>query len=211
MNIMIVDDHPLVRQGLSAVISVEHDLKLVGEAATGGEAIRIMAQIKPDVALMDLRLADTSGLEIIQACKEKVPLCKYIILTSSVDKDDFWRARELGVDGYILKEAFPEELISAIRLVYRGRKYYDPAIIDSMMTKDELDSPVEQLTPREREVLQVLGEGLNNREIAKKLFITEYTVKKHVSQVLAKLGLADRTQAALYAREKQIMAEYRTF
>lgn len=206
MNILIVDDHPLVRQGLTAIISTEDDLKLVGEAATGNEAISLAAKTNPDVALVDLRLADTSGLEIIKACKEKASMCKFIVLTSSVDKEDFRRAQDLGVEGYVLKEAFPEELISAIRLVFRGRKYYDPAMIDCMMQKDGNDGLVEHLTPRELEVLKALGEGLNNKEIAKKLFITEYTVKKHVSQVLAKLELADRTQAALYAREKRITA-----
>lgn len=206
MNILIVDDHPLVRQGLIAVISLQEDLKLVGEAATGGEALTLVAQMNPDVTLVDLRLADNSGLEIIERCKEKAPLCKYIILTSSVEKSDFRRAQDIGVDGYVLKEALPEEIISAIRLVYRGRKYYDPGMIDCMMEKDESDLHIEQLTPRELEVLRALGEGLCNKEIAKKLFITEYTVKKHVSQVLAKLELADRTQAALYAREKRITA-----
>lgn len=206
MNIVIVDDHPLVRQGLTAVITIEGDMNLIGEASTGDEAISLVTQVNPDVALIDLRLAETSGLEIIRTCKEKVPACKYIIFTSSFDKEDFRRARELGVDGYVMKEAFPEELVSAIRLVYRGRKYYDPGMIDCMMSKNESDEHVEQLTPRELEVLRALGEGLNNKDIAKKLFITEYTVKKHVSQVLAKLELVDRTQAALYAREKKIIA-----
>ncbi|MGI1659188.1 MAG: response regulator [Desulfitobacterium sp.] len=206
MNIVIVDDHPLVRQGLTAVITVEGDMNLVGEASTGDEAVRLVAKVNPDVALIDLRLSEISGLEIIEKCKEKAPVCKYIILTSSVDREDFQRARELGVDGYVLKEAFPEEVVTAIRLVYRGRKYYDPAMIDCMMSKDESEGHVEQLTPREMEVLVALGEGLCNKDIGKKLFITEYTVKKHVSQVLAKLELADRTQAALYAREKKITA-----
>jgi DNA-binding NarL/FixJ family response regulator len=206
MNIVIVDDHPLVRQGLKAVISVEGDMNLLGEAATGEEVLKLMDKVNPDIILIDLRLTDTSGLNIITDCREKAPLCKYIILTSSVDKEDFRKAQELRVDGYVLKEAFPEELVSAIRLVYRGRKYYDPSMIDCMMSKEEKDIQIEQLTPREIEVLRALGGGLNNKEIAKKLFITEYTVKKHVSQVLAKLELADRTQAALFAHEKKVMA-----
>lgn len=206
MNIVIVDDHPLIRQGLIAVISVEGDMNLIGEAANGDEAVETIMRTKPDIALVDLRLMDMSGLDIVKKCMAKVPACKYIILTSSVDQEDFRRARELGVDGYVLKEAFPEELISAIRLVYRGRKYYDPSMVDLMMNKDENDFRIEQLTSREFEVLRALGEGLKNKDIAKKLFITEYTVKKHVSQVLAKLDLADRTQAALYAQEKRITA-----
>lgn len=206
MNIVIVDDHPLVRQGLTAVLSAEGDMNLIGEAANADEALEIITRTKPDIALVDLRLMDVSGLDIVKVCKEKVPVCKYIILTSSVDQEDFRRARELGVDGYVLKEAFPEELIAAIRLVYRGRKYYDPSMVDFIMNKDENDFRIEQLTPRELEVLRTLGEGLKNKDIAKKLFITEYTVKKHVSQILAKLDLADRTQAALYAVDKKITA-----
>lgn len=206
MNIVIVDDHPLVREGLSAVITMEEDMNLIGEASNGDEAITLVARMNPDIALVDLRLANTSGLEIIQSCKGSSPNCKYIILTSSAERADFRQAREVGVDGYVLKDAFPEELLSAIRLVHRGRKYYDPGMVDFMMSKEENNEHIEQLTPREFEVLRALGEGLNNKEIAKKLFITEYTVKKHVSQVLAKLELADRTQAALYAREKRVTA-----
>jgi len=206
MNIVIVDDHPLVRQGLTAVLSAEENMNLIGEAANADEALEIITRTKPDIALVDLRLMDVSGLDIVKVCMEKVPACKYIILTSSVDQEDFRRARELGVDGYVLKEAFPEELIAAIRLVNRGRKYYDPSMVDLVMNKDEDDSLIEQLTPRELEVLRALGEGLNNKDIAKKLFITEYTVKKHVSQILAKLDLTGRTQAALYAVDKKITA-----
>lgn len=205
MNIIIVDDHPLVLQGLTAVITSQGDMDLVGEAKSGDAAVSLITKSNPDIVLVDLRLKDMPGLEIIRICKEKAPACKYIIFTSSVDSEDFRRARELGVDGYVLKEAFPEELISAIRLVYRGRKYYDPGIIDSVMRQDENNENLEEkLTARELEVLSILGEGLNNKEIAKKLYISEYTVKKHVSQVLAKLNLADRTQAAIFALERRI-------
>ncbi|MCO1600938.1 response regulator [Desulfosporosinus nitroreducens] len=207
MNIIIVDDHPLVLHGLTAVIAGQGDMNLIGEAQAGNEAVSLITKSNPDVVLLDLRLKDMSGLEIIRRCREKDSACKYIIFTASVDREDFRRARELGVDGYILKEAFPEEVISAIRLVYRGRKYYDPSIIDSMMSKIENVGNLEdKLTSRELEVLTALGEGLNNKEIAKKLYISEYTVKKHVSQVLAKLKFADRTQAALYAQERIITA-----
>jgi len=200
MNIVIVDDHPLVRQGLSAIISLEEDMKIIGGATTAAEAVQLVSSLRPDIALVDLRLAETSGWEVIKLCKEKVPLCKYIVLTSSVDKDDFRKAGEIGVDGYLLKEAYPEEIISAIRLVQKGRKYYDPGMIELMLEKQD-DDPFKILTLREREVLQALSEGLSNKDIAKKLFITECTVKKHVSQILSKLELTDRTHAALYARE----------
>ncbi|MDR3587298.1 MAG: response regulator transcription factor [Desulfosporosinus sp.] len=206
MNILIVVDHPLMRRGLNAVISDEADMNIIGEAADTDEAVENVTRIKPDIALVDIKLKGVSGLDIVKVCMEKVPECKYIIITTSVDEGDFRRAHELGVDGYILKEAFPEELITAIRLVNRGRKYYDPSMIDYMIIKGETDSWVEQLTPRELDVLKALEEGLKNRDIAKKLFITEYTVKKYVSQLLAKLNLCDRTQVALFAREKRINA-----
>ncbi|UWG98620.1 response regulator transcription factor [Dehalobacter sp. DCM] len=200
MKIIIVDDHPLVRQGLNAVISTENDMVVAGEASNAEEAIELIRSLQPDMALIDLRLADSSGLDVIKKCKEMVPQCKYVVLTSSVNKEDFRNADQIGVDGYILKEAFPEELISAMRLIHRGRKYYDPLAIEFMM-KNQSNDTINQLTSRELDVLLTLSEGLSNKEIAKKLIITEFTVKKHISQILAKLELADRTQAALYARD----------
>lgn len=127
MNIIIVDDHPLVLHGLTAVIAGQGDMNLIGEAQAGNEAVGLITKSNPDVVLLDLRLKDMSGLEIIRRCREKDSACKYIIFTASVDRADFRRARELGVDGYILKEAFPEEVISAIRLVYRGENTMIPA------------------------------------------------------------------------------------
>lgn len=206
INIVIVDDHPLIRHGLVAVISTQKDINIIGEATNTDEGVEYITRTKPDIALVDMRLRDASGLDIVKVCMEKVPACKYIILTSSVNEKEFRCAHGLGVDGYILKEAFPEEIITAIRLVYRGRKYYDPGMMDFMMNKDENNSYVEKLTTRELEVLEALGEGLKNKEIAQKLFITESTVKKHISQLLAKLELSDRTQAALFARDKRITA-----
>ncbi|QOX62833.1 response regulator transcription factor [Anoxybacterium hadale] len=202
MHIVIIDDHPLVRQGLSAILSMEDDIIMVGEASSSTEGINLVCEKQPDVAIVDLRLGDSCGLETIRSCKEKTPGCKYIILTSSADRDDFCKAEEIGADGYILKEAFPEEIISAVRLVHRGRKYFDPIMVENYMYNKKHD-PFGELTSRERDVLEALGEGLRNREIAMKLYITEFTVKKHVSQILAKLELCDRTQAALWARDRR--------
>jgi len=202
MHIVIIDDHPLVRQGLSAVLSLQEDMIIVGEASTANEGIRSVCEKQPDVAIVDLRLGDTCGLDTIKSCKEKVPGCKYIILTSSAEREDFCRAEEIGADGYILKQAFPDEIISAVRLVHRGRKYFDPVMVENIMHYKKQE-PFAALTSREREVLEALGEGLRNREIARKLFITEFTVKKHVSQILAKLDLSDRTQAALLVRDRR--------
>lgn len=204
MKVLLVDDHPLVRKGLAAVLSLEADIELVGEASNTKEALDIINRQKPDLALVDLRLGKEYGLDIIEKNKNSLN-CKFIVLTSSAYEEDFRKAEEVGAQGYVLKEALPEELIYAVRLVSRGRKYYDPGIMDAMMKASTGDDAIEELTVREREVLMALGQGLCNRDIAKKLFVTEYTVKKHVSQILAKLELTDRTQAAIYAHSTGFM------
>ena len=204
MRIAVIDDHPIVRKGLIMVLELEPGLEVCGEASGVDKGIELIIKEKPELVLLDLRLGTESGLDIIEKVLAQGYKCKFAVLTSSVEREDFRRAEEKNVDGYILKEAHPEEVLFAIRLIEKGRKYYDPYVLDLMVKKDE-NSSLEELTPRERDVLVQLGIGLNNSEIAKKLFITEYTVKKHVSQVLAKLNLADRTQAALYANSKGLV------
>ncbi|MFB5674296.1 response regulator [Paenibacillus terreus] len=198
MKIVIVDDHPLVRKGLAAVISMQPNVQFAGEAKNQREAMLVLEETQPDLVLLDLKLADESGLDIITAARRIGFSGKFILLTSSASREDFLKAEEAGVDGYVLKEALPEELLYAIQLVSKGRKYYDPTILENKLREDA-GSLTDELTPKEREVLIELGQGACNREIAAKLFISEFTVKKHVSQILAKLRLADRTQAALYA------------
>jgi len=207
MRIVIVDDHPLVRQGISSILSLDEMLELAGQAGDREEALQLLNKEDPDLTLMDLKLADDNGLEIIKVARQEGCQSKFIILTSSVDKDDFRQAGEIGVDGYVLKEALPEEILSAIRIVGKGRKYYDPGLMELMLadTKDDEDDELKELTPRELEVLKALGRGLSNKEIARELFITEYTVKKHVSQILDKLQLSDRTQAAIFANSKGLI------
>jgi DNA-binding NarL/FixJ family response regulator len=198
MKIVIVDDHPLVRKGLAAVISMQPNVQLAGEAINQDEALALFEQEQPDIVLIDLKLANESGLDIIRIAREQGCSSKFILLTSSASKEDFLMAEEALVDGYVLKEALPEELIFAISLVHRGRKYYDPGLMENKM-KDASNSLIDELTPKELEVLIALGQGCNNKDIAQQLFISEFTVKKHVSQILAKLQVADRTQAALFA------------
>lgn len=203
MRIIIIDDHPLVRKGLSSVLNIESDIELIGESDNVKEALEMIKHKKPDLALVDLRLGSECGLEIISTAKKLDIETKFIVLTSSASIDDFMMAEECGAEGYVLKEALPEELLFAIRLVNRGRKYYDPELLEYKLKQHD-NSYSEQLTDREKEVLKELGNGLNNRQIAEKLFITENTVKKHVSQILAKLNLNDRTQAALYANKGRL-------
>ena len=204
MKVLIVDDHPLVREGLAAILSMEFSMVTVEQAATCDEAVNKIHQLEPDIVLLDLRLDRECGLDVIPKVRKNKSNCKFVVLTSSSDRNDFKRAEDMDVDGYILKDAYPEEILLGMKLISRGRKYYDPGILEIMLQKQD-NSPTEELTPREQEVLRELGKGMTNKQIAQNLFITEYTVKKHVSQILAKLGLADRTQAALYANSHKVV------
>ena len=208
MKVVLIDDHPLIRKGLTSLFSLNNEIEVLGEATNRKDALHLLMKCPPDIAIIDLRLGDDSGLDLIQEAINKDIGCKFVVLTSSTADADFKRAKEIGVDGYILKEALPEELLHALYIIEKGRKYYDPSVLELVMNTlkpDEEETYVEQLTPKEKEVLIELGKGLSNKEISQKLFITEYTVKKHVSQVLSKLDLADRTQAALYANAKGLV------
>lgn len=199
MRILLVDDHPLVRKGLSHVLSLENDMEIVAEAGNTNEAVTQFENTQPDLVLVDLMLGKEYGIDFIEKCSASDQLCKFIVLTSSAKHQDFKNAEKAGVNGYVLKDALPEELVYAIRLVYQGRKYYDPDLVELMVNGSKENKPTDSLTDREMEVLIALGRGLCNKDIASKLFITEYTVKKHVSQILEKLDVSDRTQAALFA------------
>jgi len=209
MKVIVVDDHPLVRRGVEVVAGLEPDINLVGFASNGKEAMELLAEIQPDVALVDLRLPGEYGLDIIKKARTICPGCKYIVLTSYATEEEIREAMATKVDGYILKEALPEELISAIRLVGRGKKYYDPVVVQYAMGSEgrDMEDSLGRLTPRELEVLAALARGMNNKAISEKLFISEHTVKKHIGQILEKLELHDRTQAALYAVSKGLNKE----
>ena len=200
MKIVIIDDHPLVIKGVEMVTSQEPDLEFAGSATNGEEALLVIGKINPDIVLMDLRMPGENGLDIIRKARDLSKHSKYIILTSYTTREEIQQAMALGVDGYILKESIPEELITALRLVGKGRKYFDPVVIQ--YTMDYGNKYMDELTRREREVLAALAKGLSNKAIAENLFITEHTVKKHIGKILEKLQLQDRTQAALYAVTK---------
>lgn len=205
MKIVLANDQLLIRKGLVLTLSLPSGLDVVGEAKNKQESLQLLRNEQPDLLIIDFKLGHESGLEVIAEAKRLNVDCKFAILTDLQDLLLFNHARKMGVDGFISLQADPDELIYALHLIRRGRKYYDPDIIDLLIQSQReplVDNrPLEQLTGKEKEVLEKLGMGYSNKQIATSLFITEHTVKKHVSQILAKLSLGDRTQAALYANE----------
>ncbi|MDR7855059.1 response regulator transcription factor [Tissierella sp.] len=197
MKILIVDDHPLVRKGIVSTLSFEKDIDVILEASNIEEALNVIMREIPTLAIVDLNLGNRNGLEIIAKSRNKGVATKFIILTSSIRKEDFNRAMEVGVDGYILKDAFAEDILYAIHVVLRGKQFIAPEVINYQSKASIETNGFNELTPRESDVLIELGRGLSNYEIAKELFISENTVKKHVSNILSKLELSHRTQVAL--------------
>ncbi|MDA8441871.1 MAG: response regulator transcription factor, partial [Peptococcaceae bacterium] len=195
------DDHPLIRYGLKSILLREANFKVVGEASNVTEAEKVIMASNANIALIDLELQNENGIHVVRKCRENRNECKFIMLSESADRDTFRSAIIEGVHGYLLKDALPEEILMALNLIILGRKYFDPKLLEQSVN-DREPHGFNQLTSREREVLIALGQGLNNKQIAKKLFVAESTVKKHVSQILAKLELDGRTQVALYANMK---------
>ena len=191
IRVFSVDDHPLLREGIGALINNQPDMILVGEAATGGEAIQLFRKHQPDVTLMDLRLPDISGIDTLIAIRAEFPEARVIMLTTFEGDVEIHRALQAGARGYMLKNMPPSELLDVIRQVHAGRKRI-PAAIASHLAEHMSD---ENLTEREIEVLKEVANGNRNRTIAEKLFISEETVKVHVKHIMEKLGAADRTQA----------------
>jgi DNA-binding NarL/FixJ family response regulator len=182
------------------VLHYEPEFEIVGFATNGRDALRLCAEVEPDMVLVDLRLPGESGLDIIRSLRASHFRGKCVVLTSSSLKHEVREALEMGVDGYVLKEALPDELLAALKRISMGRKHYDPKAMDVMLKAESSDGALlKELTERELEVLQELAAGRSNRQIADRLYITENTVKKHISSILVKLQLSDRTQAALFA------------
>lgn len=200
MKALLVDDHALVRSGLISILSRVEEITEIIEASTSDHAMEKLIKEKPDISFIDLRLGKEDGIRLVNKAIKKGLNSKYIILTSSNKISDFNRAYEAGVDGYILKEAFVEDILYAIRVILRGKKFFDQELFEKDLNAyDHLN--VDKLTPREQDILIELGKGLSNIEIAHSLFISENTVKKHISNIFSKLELTHRTQAALYANE----------
>lgn len=191
IRVFSVDDHPLLREGIGALVNNQPDMVLVGEAATGAEAIKLFKQLVPDVTLMDLRLPDMSGIDTLIAIRTEFPEARIIMLTTFEGDVEIHRALQAGARGYLLKNMPPSELVDVIRQVHAGKKRIPPAIA-SQLAEHMTD---ETLTEREVEVLREVAEGKRNRNIAEKLFISEETVKVHMKHIMEKLGASDRTQA----------------
>lgn len=222
MRLLVVDDHPVVRRGLRSFLETRGDFDVVGEAADGKAAVEAAARLAPDVILMDLVMPGIGGLEAISRIRAADPGARILVLTSFASADEVLPALRRGAAGYLLKDAAPAEVETAIRAIQRGEGLLDPAVTATVLAEVARPSPAgppatpppdpsggptgdagfDALTPREREVLAALARGLTNAGIARELLVAEKTVKTHVSSILAKLRLADRTQAALYAARR---------
>jgi DNA-binding NarL/FixJ family response regulator len=205
INILLVDDQNLIRQGLKALLELEPDLRVVGEAENGEIAIECVKILQPNVVLMDIRMPVMDGVTATKEICRQFPHVNILILTTFDDDTYVSAAIECGAKGYLLKDTPSEEIAAAIRAVDRGYTHLAPGMLAKVMSKQlekteiELPPELDELTPRELEVLKLIAKGANNREIAQELYISEGTVKNHVTNLLNRLNLRDRTQAAIFA------------
>lgn len=204
ITVLLVDDHEMVRMGLASFLSTEEGIEVVGEASSGREGVKLAAEKKPDIVLMDLVMKEMDGVEATREVLKVHPRAKVIVLTSFHDDDKVYPAVEAGAFSYLLKTARAQEIAQAIRQVYQGQSVFEAEVAGKLMNRfrtggEKQRLPHEQCTARELEVLRLIGEGKTNQEIADQLYIGIKTVKTHVSNILSKLGVEDRTQAAIYA------------
>jgi DNA-binding NarL/FixJ family response regulator len=202
ITVLIADDHPVVRQGLQVLLSVQDDIEVVGEAADGGQAVALAAELDPDVILLDLKLPVMDGIAVLRELRDRGRGARALVLTSAPDRSLVSLAVQAGAAGFLYKDVDPDALVRAIRSVHDGHTLLAPDAAGSLLRSGAAAPAVQgigALTAREREVLAQIADGRSNREIARLLRVSEKTVKTHVSSVLAKLGVADRTQAALLA------------
>jgi DNA-binding NarL/FixJ family response regulator len=201
IRVLCVDDHPIVREGVAAIINLQPDMTLAGSAATGGEALARFAELSPDVALVDLRLPDMTGFELIKKMRDKSPNARIIVLSSHEGDVDIQRALEAGAQGYVVKGIVRDELLDIIRSVHAGKRRLPAAVAQKLAEHMAEDS----ISPRELEVLSLIAAGKRNKEIAGELSIAEDTVKMHVRNILSKLQVSDRTEAVTIALRRGII------
>jgi DNA-binding NarL/FixJ family response regulator len=207
IRVLIVDDHAVVRMGLRAFFDLLPDIEVVGEAADGSEGVAMTRRLAPDVVLMDLLMPNMDGITAIARIKAEQPEIEIVTMTSFIEEEKVTAALEAGASGYVLKDADAEEVAQAIRAAFAGEVHLDPQVarmLAQRLRARKEPEPVEPLTEREKDVMRLLGHGLSNKEIGAQLFITERTARTYVSNILGKLGLASRTQAALWAVEHKL-------
>ncbi len=217
IRVMIADDHALFRRGLEMVLAEEPGIEIVGQACDGAEAVQVAAEAVPDVVLMDIRMPKTTGIEAARAMKAVAPSAKIVILTISDEEEDLFEAIRAGASGYLLKDIPLDEVAAAVRSVHGGQSLINPSMAGKLLTEfatlarrdaeeePSKHAPAPKLTEREMEVLRLVARGMNNRDIAKELFISENTVKNHVRNILEKLQIHSRMEAVMIAvREKLI-------
>ncbi|MYX32885.1 MULTISPECIES: response regulator transcription factor [unclassified Streptomyces] len=211
IRVFLVDDHEVVRRGVHDLLDAEPDIEVVGEAGTVDHALARGPALRPHVAILDVRLPDGDGIGVCRELRSRMPELACLMLTSFDDDDALLDAIMAGAAGYVLKQIKGSDLVSAVRTVASGQSMLDPAttarLMNSLRQQDETPEPQDEtlaaLTPREREILELVGEGLTNRQIGKRLFLSEKTVKNHISRMLAKLGVERRIQAAVLATQHQ--------
>lgn len=210
IRVLIVDDHGVVRMGLRTYFDQIDDIEIVGEASDGSEGVAVARRLTPDVVLMDLMMPNMDGITAIARIKEEHPEIEIVAMTSFIEEEKVTAALEAGASGYLLKDAEADEVASAVRAAFNGEVHLDPAVARMLAQRmrerrARPEEPAEPLTDREKDVLRCLGRGLSNKEIAAELFITERTARTYVSNILGKLDLASRTQAALWAVEHKLV------
>lgn len=205
VRVFLLDDHEIVRRGIADLLEAEPGITVVGEAATAAEALRRIPAAQPDVAVLDARLPDGSGIDVCRDIRSSVPSVRCLILTSYDDNDAIFAAVMAGASGYLLKQIRGTSLVDAVRQVAAGKSLLDPGVTERLLTRLREGSPQDErlasLTDREREILGLIADGLTNKQIGERLFLAEKTVKNYVSGLLAKLGMQRRTQAAVYGAE----------
>jgi DNA-binding NarL/FixJ family response regulator len=211
IRVLLVDDQALFREGLETLLSVHDDIQVVGQASNGREAVEVATKVQPDVVLMDVRMPVLDGVRATRLLKQAQPKCRVIVLTTFDDDEYVFDALRSGAVGYLLKDVASARLIEAIRATARGESILEPSVaakviaeftrVSSVIPAAQMEQLVEPLSGRELEILSLIARGDSNKEIASQLFIAEGTVKNHVTHILSKLGVRDRTQAALKARE----------
>ena len=208
IRVLVVDDHAVVREGLRSFLDLQEGIEVVGEAGDGVAAVEAAEELKPDVVLMDLVMPRLDGVGAMRELRERVPGARVIALTSFFDENRLLPVLRAGAAGYLLKNAPPPELARAVRAAHAGEALLDPVVAARLVETLARDSePIDRLTPREREVLVLIGRGFPNKLIARELSLSEKTVKTHVGHVLAKLGVTDRTQAAVVAVRAGLVEE----